>query len=70
MAEAEKLAFDLPDPERAIPAAHLLGSLPRILDDIDDGMVEALQRDAELDANFQISISLEQLDQRFDAFGS
>jgi hypothetical protein len=49
MAEVEKLAFDLPDSERAILAAHLLRSLPSVLHD--EGVAEALRRDAELDAD-------------------
>ena len=64
IAEVEKLAFDLPDSERAVLAAHLLGSLPPMLDDEDEGIAEALRRNAELDASPQIGISLEQLDQQ------
>ncbi len=62
IAEVEKLAFDLPDSERATLAAHLLGSLPPLLADEDEGTAEALRRDAELDANPQAGLSLEQLD--------
>ena len=57
--EVEKLAFDLPDSERAVLAAHLLGSLPPTMEDADDGVAEALRRDAELDTNPQMGISLE-----------
>ena len=64
IAEIEKLAFDLPESERALLAAHLLGSLPAVLHDSDEGIVEALLRDAELDANPALGISLEELDQR------
>ncbi len=64
MTEVEKLAFNLPDSERAVLAAHLLRSLPSILHDEDEGIAEALRRDAELDANPEIGIPLEQLDQR------
>lgn len=64
MAEVEKLAFDLPDSERAILAAHLLRSLPSVLHDEDEGVAEALRRDAELDANPEAGITIEQLDQR------
>ncbi len=61
--EIEKRAFDLPDSQRAVLAAHLLSSLPSVLHDDDEGIVEALRRDAESDANPDMGISLEQLDQ-------
>jgi hypothetical protein len=64
IAEIEKLAFDLPEGERAVLAAHLLGSLPAVLHDSDEGIAEALLRDAELDANPALGISLEELDRR------
>jgi hypothetical protein len=67
IAEVEKLAFELPDSERAILAAHLLRSLPPVLHDEDEGIAEALRRDAELDSNPDIGISLEQLDRRIAA---
>ena len=60
--EVEKLALDLPEGQRAILAAHLLGSLPAVLHDADEGIAEALKRDAELGANPASGISLEQLD--------
>ncbi len=62
IAEIEKLAFDLPESERAVLASHLLRSLPPVLHDEDDGIAEALSRDAELDSNREASITLEQLD--------
>jgi hypothetical protein len=65
--EVEKLAFDLPDSQRAILAAHLLRSLPSVLHDADEGVAEALRRDAEFDANPEIGITLEQLDQQISA---
>lgn len=58
----EKLALDLPEEERAQLAASLLDSLPAILSDQDDGVVEALRRDAELDSHQERAISLEELD--------
>ena len=64
IAEVEKLAFDLPDSERAVLAAHLLRSLPPVLHDEDEGIAEALRRDAELDASPELGITLEQLDQQ------
>jgi len=51
IAEVEKLALDLPESQRAVLAAHLLGSLPSVLHDEDEGIAEALRRDAELNAN-------------------
>jgi putative addiction module component (TIGR02574 family) len=60
----EKLALDLSESERAVLAAHLLGSLPSVLHDEDEGIAEALRRDAELEANPSMGISLEELDQR------
>lgn len=64
MIEVENLAFDLSDRERALLAAHLLDSLPPVLHDEDDGMAEALRRDADLDADPALGMSLEQLDQQ------
>ena len=62
--EVVKLTFDLPDSERAILAAHLLRSLPSVLHDDDEDIAEALHRDAEMDANPDIGIILEQLDEK------
>jgi hypothetical protein len=62
--EIEKLAFELPDSQRAMLAAHLLRSLPSVLHEEDKGLAEALLRDAELAADPNWGISLEQLDQR------
>jgi hypothetical protein len=60
--EIEKLALDLSEQERATLAANLLESLPGILSEEDEGVVEALRRDAEIDANPNQAISLAQLD--------
>ena len=62
--ELEKLALDLPENQRAVLAAHLLGSLPSVLHDEDEGVAEALRRDAELGEDASSAISLEQLDER------
>lgn len=64
IAEVEKLAYDLPDSDRAVLASHLLRSLPSVLHDEDGGIAEALRRDAEFDANPEAGITLDQLDQR------
>jgi hypothetical protein len=49
--EVEKLALDLPEQKRAKLAANLLDSLPGILSDEDEGVAEALRRDAEVEAD-------------------
>ena len=64
VAEVEKLALDLPETQRAVLAAHLLESLPPVLQDEDDGIAEALLRDAELDVHPEAGISLEELDRQ------
>ena len=64
--EVEKLALDLPENQRAVLAAHLLESLPPVLQDEDEGVAEALRRDAELDASLSSSISLKQLDEKIE----
>jgi hypothetical protein len=46
IAEIETLAQDLSENDRAILAAHLLESLPPVLHDEDEGIGEALRRDA------------------------
>jgi putative addiction module component (TIGR02574 family) len=60
--EVEKLALELPESERALLVAHLLRSLSSVLEDEDNGVAEALRRDAELEANPEIGITLEQLE--------
>ena len=62
--EVEKLALDLAERERAILATQLLKSLPTVLDDADEGMAEALRRDKDLDANPNLGISIDQLEQQ------
>ena len=66
IAEMEKPARDLSERERAVLAAHLLESLPPVLHDEDEGIAEALGRDAELEANAADGLSLEQLDQQIE----
>jgi putative addiction module component (TIGR02574 family) len=60
--EVEKLALDLPEQDRAKLAADLLDSLPGVLSDEDEGIAEALRRDAEIDADPNQAITLAQLD--------
>ncbi len=54
-------AMKLPDAARAGLAARLLDSLPPLLEDSDEGVAEALNRDAELDQNPGAGMSLEQI---------
>ncbi len=65
--EIEKLALDLPDKERATLVANLLDSLPGVLSEKDDGVAEALRRDAELNVNPDATISLTQLDSQIQS---
>lgn len=60
--EIEKLALDLTERERAALAANLLNSLPGVLSDEDEGVAEALRRDAEIEADSAKAISLVELD--------
>jgi len=60
--EIEKLALDLPEQERAKLAANLLDSLPGVLSDEDEGIAEALRRDAEIESDPKQAITLAQLD--------
>jgi putative addiction module component (TIGR02574 family) len=60
--EVEKLALDLPEQERAKLAANLLDSLPGVLSDEDEGISDALRRDAEMEADPGQAITLAQLD--------
>jgi len=64
--EVEKLALDLPENQRAVLAVHLLRSLPPVLHDEDEGIAEALRRDAGLDADASLAIPLKELDQRIE----
>ena len=60
--EIEKLALDLPEHDRTKLAANLLESLPPILSDEDEGIAEALRRDAALESDPDQAISFAQLD--------
>ncbi len=51
----------LPDGDRASLAARLLDSLPAVLFDEDEGLAEAIRRDAEMDRDPAASITLEEL---------
>jgi|GEM_PF-953906 len=56
--ELEKLALELNERERATLAANLLHSLTPILFDEDEGIAEALRRDAEMGADSTQGMSL------------
>lgn len=64
--EVEKLALGLPERQRALLAAHLLESLSPVLEDGDEGMAEALRRDAELDGDPSSGVPLEELDRQIE----
>jgi len=64
--ELERLALDLPQNQRAQLAARLLSTLPAILSDEDEGVAEAVLRDAEMDANPVLGISLDELDREIE----
>jgi putative addiction module component (TIGR02574 family) len=55
-------ALRLPEKERASLASRLLRSLPRVAFDEDEGVAEALRRDAELDADPTQAMTLRDLD--------
>ena len=61
LGEIEQEAMKLPEADRAGLASRLLGSLPAVLSDNDDGVAEALRRDAELDRDPAAALTLEQL---------
>jgi len=56
--EVEKLALNLSEEERAMLAASLLNSLPVFYPIEDEGVAEALRRDAEIEADHAQAISL------------
>jgi hypothetical protein len=56
----EHEVMQLPDAQRAALAAHLLRSLPGVLHEEDDGIAEAMRRDAELDRDPSAGMSLEE----------
>ncbi len=56
----EMEAMRLPDAQRAAFAAYLLRSLPGVLHEEDDGIAEAMRRDAELDRNPAAGMTLEE----------
>ncbi len=61
LSEVEQEAMRLPEAERAALAGRLLDSLPGVLSDSDEGVAEALRRDAELERDPAAGLTLEQL---------
>ncbi len=55
-------ALRLPEKERASLAARLLESLPPVAFDDDEGVAEALRRNAELDADPAQAMTLREMD--------
>jgi hypothetical protein len=62
VADIEKEILALNEEQRARLAVSILDSLPGVLADQDEGIAEALRRDAELDADPESGLSLERLD--------
>jgi putative addiction module component (TIGR02574 family) len=63
--ELEEQAMQLPQDQRAALAAHLLNSLPAVLHDDDEGVAEAMRRDAELDRDPSAGMNLEEFKRAF-----
>lgn len=59
--ELEQEAMKLPEAQRATLAYRLLDSLPAVLSDEDEGVAEALRRDAELERDPRAGLTLEEL---------
>jgi hypothetical protein len=62
MNELTSMLMKLPDKQRAQLVANLLASLPSVLTDQDEGIGEALRRDAEINDGSQPPLSLDALD--------
>jgi hypothetical protein len=61
LSELEREAMKLPEGDRAALAGRLLDSLPAVLSDSDEGVTEALRRDAELERDPSAGLTLKQL---------
>ncbi|MCF3649810.1 hypothetical protein [Synoicihabitans lomoniglobus] len=55
--QLERDANSLTEAERAAFAAHLLSTLSVVMSDEDEGVAEALRREAEMDATGEVGIS-------------
>jgi putative addiction module component (TIGR02574 family) len=65
--EIQRAAMQLPEDERAKLASVLLCSLPSVLHDEDDGVAEALRRDAELDRDPSKGMTLDEFRSEFES---
>lgn len=63
-ASVESVVLELPETQRATLALHLLRSLPAMLSEPDQGLAEARRRDAELDADPSMALSLAEFDRQ------
>ncbi len=59
--EMKTEAMELTDSDRAALASELLYSLPATLSDEDEGISEALKRDAEISANPSMGVTWDEL---------
>ena len=64
LATVENLALELPENQRATLAMHILDSLPGLFSEPDGGLAEAVRRDAELDENPTIGLTLDEFDEK------
>lgn len=62
LAMVQNLALELPEQQRATLAMHILHSLPGLFSEPDGGLAEAERRDAEMDANPSIALTLREFD--------
>lgn len=67
LATVEHLALELPEHQRATLAMHILDSLPGLFSEADGGLAEAVRRDAELDDNPAMGLSLREFDQQISS---
>ena len=64
LATVETLALELPENQRATLAMHSLDSLPGLFSEADGGLAEAKRRDAELDENPTIGLTLREFEEK------
>jgi hypothetical protein len=64
LATVETLALELPENQRATLAMQILDSLPGLFSEPDGGLAEAVRRDAELDENPTIGLTLREFDEK------
>ena len=62
LATVESLALELPEQQRATLAMNILHSLPGLFSEPDGGLAEAERRNAEMDANPSIALTLGEFD--------